>query len=246
MSEDAKKIKQRIRQHVWRLLEEKRLASFPRPVYGRIPNFKGSPIAAEKLATREEFLSAKVVKVNPDAPQRMIRYHTLRQGKTLLMPTPRLRGGFIILEPAKIEKKHWLKSASISGAFTHGQTISLHELPHVDLIVAGSVAVTKDGARVGKGEGYSELEYAVLRELGAVDNSVKILTTVHDIQIVEKIPVEAFDVPLDLIVTPTQTIKISTPRKKPHGIYWDKLDPSRIEEMPILKELKAKSKAPAS
>ena len=37
---------------------------------------------------------AKVVKVNPDTPQKMVRYHVLETGKTLLTPQPRLRTGF--------------------------------------------------------------------------------------------------------------------------------------------------------
>ncbi|MCG2909800.1 MAG: 5-formyltetrahydrofolate cyclo-ligase, partial [Stygiolobus sp.] len=37
-----------IRQKIWRLLEEKDIASFPRPVYGRIPNFKGAEMASKE------------------------------------------------------------------------------------------------------------------------------------------------------------------------------------------------------
>ncbi len=42
------------------------------------------------------------------------------------------------------------------------------EMPPVDLIVAGSVAVNKKGSRIGKGGGYSDLEYAIGREFGFV------------------------------------------------------------------------------
>src|SRR6266446_9648312 len=44
---------------------------------------------------------------------------------------------------------------------------SLANMPCLDAIVCGSVAVTRDGRRCGKGEGYSDLEFAILRELGA-------------------------------------------------------------------------------
>jgi len=40
------------------------------------------------------------------------------------------------------------------------------DMPGLDAIVCGSVAVTRDGRRCGKGEGYSDLEFAILRELG--------------------------------------------------------------------------------
>ncbi|MEM0175954.1 MAG: 5-formyltetrahydrofolate cyclo-ligase, partial [Metallosphaera sp.] len=41
--------KQEIRERIWKLMEEKGIASFPRPVKGRIPNFKGSVKASNNL-----------------------------------------------------------------------------------------------------------------------------------------------------------------------------------------------------
>jgi len=61
------------------------LADFPRPVHHRIPNFKGSAKAGERLAELPEFINAKVVKVNPDTPQKSVRVAALRSGKILVM-----------------------------------------------------------------------------------------------------------------------------------------------------------------
>jgi 5-formyltetrahydrofolate cyclo-ligase len=76
----------------------------------------------------------------------------------------------------------------------------------VDAIVVGSVAVSINGARVGKGEGFAELEYGLLRWMGALDDSTPVITAVRDEQLVE---IDAsrmleHDVPVDIIVTPTQ------------------------------------------
>nr|GFA20580.1 5-formyltetrahydrofolate cyclo-ligase-like protein [Tanacetum cinerariifolium] len=38
-----------IRKRVWDLMEGLNIAQFPRPVYHRIPNFVGAPIAADKV-----------------------------------------------------------------------------------------------------------------------------------------------------------------------------------------------------
>jgi len=93
----------------------------------------------------------------------------LSQGKRLLTPTPRLRKGFLLLDPANIPRRSLraastisgafrLRAAStISGAFRNGRPVKLQDLPRVDLIVAGSVAVSPQGCRIGKGGGYSEL-----------------------------------------------------------------------------------------
>jgi 5-formyltetrahydrofolate cyclo-ligase len=206
-------------------------------VRGRIPNVKDADAAAERLAQSPEWQAATVVKVNPDAPQRGVRFRALKQGKTLLMPTPRLREGFLLLDPTRIPANRYFAASSISGAFTLASQVGLDELPRIDLLVFGSVAVTPHGDRVGKGEGYAELEFAVLRTLGRVPADVVIATTVHDEQLVEAIPRQPFDVSLDLICTPTRTIRVSRRAQRPDGVLWDQLSEERRHEMPVLDEL---------
>jgi 5-formyltetrahydrofolate cyclo-ligase len=178
-----------------------------------------------------------VVKVNPDAPQRGVRHRALRQGKVLLMPTPRLRAGFLLLDPKRIPPNQFFATSSIRGAFELATPVSLDDVPPIDLLVFGSVAVSPAGDRVGKGEGYAELEFGVLRTLGRVPEEVTIATTVHDAQIVEAIPREAFDVTLDLICTPTRTLRVPSRARRPAGILWDALPAERRDEMPILVDL---------
>ncbi len=232
-----KNIKSEIRERIWRVLEESNIARFPRPVYNRIPNFDGSDKAARSLIELEEFKNAKVIKINPDAPQRMVRYYTLTSYKTLIMPTPRLRGGFIILNPL-VNPKDALKASTINGAFQYGKRFDLNT--KVDAIIIGSVAVSRDGARLGKGEGYAELEYAILKEFSLVNDNTPIITSVHDIQIVDNIPLEEHDLAVDIIVTPTQIIRTHTSIKRPKGIIWDILDENKIEQIPLLKALRLK------
>lgn len=88
----------------------------------------------------------------------------------------------------------------------YGVKLSLDACVKVGAIVVGSVAVSRNGARIGKGEGFAELEYGILRWMGAIDDSTPVITTVRDEQVVE---IEAgkmleHDVPVDIIVTPTQ------------------------------------------
>jgi len=128
------------------------------------------------------------------------------------------------------------------GAAKYGRPIGLDESLKVDLIVIGSVAVDpSSGARLGKGEGFAELEYGMLRYMGAIDDSTMIVTTVHDKQLVDDIPVEKLlvhDVPVDIICTPTQVIFTKTTIPKPQGIYWEKLSPEKLGQIRILRELK--------
>jgi len=230
--------KQRIREHIWRLLEERGVARFPKPVYGRIPNFIGAEKAASRLLNLREYVDSKVVKVNPDSPQRYVRYRCLVDGKILVMPTPRLRRGFLILDPSRIPRRMFERASTIRGAFRYGRMVDPEDVPKVDLIVVGSVVVSRDGVRIGKGGGYGELEYAILRELGKVDENTPIMTNVHDIQVYEKLPSEPHDLTVDYIATPRNLIKIERRRARPRGILWDLLDEEKLNEIPLLRRLR--------
>ena len=231
-------MKKELREKIWRLLEDKSVDRFPKPIHGRIPNYEGSKSAARRILSSEEYLKADVVKVNPDYPQLAVRRGILQSGKVLIMPSPRLKSGFLILDPRKIRRDFLGKAATIRGSFQFGKKTELDGLPFVDLVVCGSVAVTKSGLRVGKGGGYSELEYAVLRELNLVDEETPIMTTVHDLQIVKDAPREEHDFTIDFIATPTRMLASTGPRYRPSGIIWEKLLERQLEDMPILKKLR--------
>ena len=193
---------------VWRLMEEREIARFPRPVFDRIPNFVGAAKAAARLRELSEYRAAQTVCCNPDAPQRPVREMALKDEKVLFMATPRLQQGFLILDPNTISRSSIPKASTIRGAFKHGRFAAPSEAK-VELFVAGSVAVSLDGGRLGKGSGYSDKEYALLKESGGLSAKALVVTTVHDAQIVEEIPQDAWDVRVDVIVTPTKTIRIA-------------------------------------
>lgn len=242
---DPKAWKWVIRKRVWDFMETRNIAQNPRPVHHRIPNFVGAAAAAQKLGGLEAFGVAKCVKVNPDSPQKQVRFLTLSGGKKLLTPQPRLRMGFFsVLESSMLTPSTINEACTSVGVAKFGRPIGLDEQIKVDLIVIGSVAVDpKTGARLGKGEGFAELEYGMLRYMGAIDDTTPIVTSVHDEQLVDDIPVEKLlihDVPVDIICTPTQVIFTNTSIPKPQGIYWDKLSPEKLGQIRILRELKSR------
>src|ERR687883_508011 len=61
------------RKAVWDTLSAKKAARFPFPPHGRIPNFAGARQAAERLLAHPLFQRVRVIKVNPDSPQRWVR-----------------------------------------------------------------------------------------------------------------------------------------------------------------------------
>ncbi|WP_266078254.1 5-formyltetrahydrofolate cyclo-ligase [Haladaptatus caseinilyticus] len=228
-----------LRDRIWTRLEDDGIARFPFPPHGRIPNFAGAKAAAARLADLPEWRDANVVKANPDAPQLPVRRRALSEGKTVYMAQPRLRDEkpFMKLDPAEIEDTD--AAATVSKMDQYAEPVSPDEMPPVDFVVSGSVAVTESGARIGKGEGYSDLEYAVLHELGSVDEATTIATTVHETQLVaDEVPVESHDVPMDSIVTPDRVIRTETTFSRPPGIDWKTLPVEKIDEIPLLARLR--------
>ncbi|WP_456483690.1 5-formyltetrahydrofolate cyclo-ligase [Methanopyrus kandleri] len=225
--------KARIRRMVWEELEESGEAAPPFPVEGRIPNFKGALVAARRLTSTPEYEEAEVVKVNPDSPQRPVRERALRDGKILITPTPRLKRGFLVVKNPRDPRR----ASTIRGAFQEGKLAMPDELPAVDLVVAGSVAVAPDGARVGKGGGYFDLEWGILAQLDLVGEDTPIHTNVHDIQVLPpgEIPMEEHDVPVDVIHTPTGTTECDRRYEKPEGLLEDRIG-EKIREIRWLRE----------
>jgi len=233
--------KQDIRKRVWSQMEQTNVTRFPKPVYGRIPNFVGAEVAAQKLCTTEPFRNAKTVFCCPDSPQRSVRLNVMRENKTLVMASPRLREDFILLDPSSIDPKHYAEASTIAGAYKYGKRITPSNL-EIDFKVAGSVAVTLDGGRVGKGGGYSDLEYGLLREFDCITEETPIATTVHDIQIVLWIPMDpSHDMPVNIIATPTRLVKTETKFPKPNGISWNLLSEEQMQDIPLLRELRKQS-----
>jgi 5-formyltetrahydrofolate cyclo-ligase len=62
--------KQRIRERIWQQIDADPAARTPRPAAGRIPGFAGAEAAAERLAALPGWQAARVLKLNPDTPQR--------------------------------------------------------------------------------------------------------------------------------------------------------------------------------
>lgn len=228
--------KQSARQAIWDRLKTEKLAAFPFPPHGRIPNFKGAKDAALRLFDEPEWRDAKCIKVNPDSPQKYVRAEALRRGIVVYVPTPKLKAGFLKIDPAKIPFDAIVDASQMSRCARWAEPVALRDLPQMDAIVTGCVAVTESGRRAGKGAGYSDIEFAILRELG--HDSVPVATTVNDVQVVGAFPIESNDLPLTVIATPTRIYRVASPPPAPTGIEWDRLTAQDLDDMPVLKELR--------
>jgi 5-formyltetrahydrofolate cyclo-ligase len=231
--------KDQIRRAVWKAMDREGVSRFP-GAEGRIPNFAGAKLAAQRLAGHRLWKRARVIKANPDSPQTHARRLALEEGKTLVMAVPRLREKhpFRVLEPRKLSANQVREAATIKGALRHGKVVALEEIPEVDFVLCGSVAVNLSGARIGKGGGFSDLEYGLLIEEGRIEDHMVVATTAHPIQILrEHLMVTDHDLPIDVIATPRAVIEVERAYGRPRGILWNHLQPPQIHEIPILERM---------
>jgi 5-formyltetrahydrofolate cyclo-ligase len=205
---------------------------------GSTPNFAGAERAADLVCELPMWRRARVVKIDADAPLLALRRAALRENKIVYVAVPRLRGErcFVELDPEKLGLRA-LRAASLRGAVQLGRLMSPQELRPIDLIICGSMAVTRQGARIGRGGGFSDLEYALLRTEGRIREYTPILTIVHPLQIVEdRLPMRAHDIPIDFVVTSEQVIAAPSLHPRPRGIIWEILHEEKIQSVPLLRK----------
>ena len=72
----------------------------------------------------------------------------------------------------------------------------------VDLVLVPGIAFDKNGHRIGYGYGYYD------RFLGKLNKNITKIGLCNEFQLVEKIPEEKHDVPMDVIITEKRVIKV--------------------------------------
>jgi 5-formyltetrahydrofolate cyclo-ligase len=242
---DVLAAKAELRREVWSAMSAAKVARFPGAA-GRIPNFTGAEAAAERLRGLPGWQAAGTIKANPDSAQWPVRQRALEDGKIVYMAVPRLAEPepFFTLDPGRLSEPP-RKASSIGGAARCGQPAALADMSPVDLVVMGCVAAGEDGARLGKGGGFADLEFALATEAGLIGPHTVCVTTVHELQVrpAGTIPLTGHDVPLDFIVTPERVIGCGSRRgsRPATSIRWDDLTEEKIAAIPLLSGLRAAS-----
>jgi 5-formyltetrahydrofolate cyclo-ligase len=159
------------------------------------------------------------------------------------MAVPRLAEPepFFLLDPGHLADTP-RRAASIAGATRSARRVAVGDLGPVDLVVTGCVAVGEDGARLGKGGGFADLEFALAATAGLIGPETLVVTTVHELQVrpAGTVPTAAHDVPVDLVVTPDRLIDcrgVHGPRPD-GGIRWAELTEEKIAAIPLLAALR--------
>ncbi len=190
--------KEEVRQYIWRKIEP--LCDFPSP-YGRIPNFRDSWRACEKIRELEEYGRSECVFSAPDSVLLRLREIVLEDGKTLLAALPKLKGFVVLREKVRPTLER----------LRLGKPADLGELKgRVCIFAQGCVAVDLQGNRIGKGSGFGDREFQILRNEGVLADNALFVVVAHDIQVFSDLSYlsEEHDAKADVILTPTRIIRV--------------------------------------
>lgn len=203
--------------------------------------------AAENLRRIPPYAGARTVMVSLHPALRQVCLNLLNDQKRVVLPTPGLQKGFVLLDPAVIPPRKRLPAIQMKLKDPSPAKLPYHKpLPEpVDMIVTESLAVTRDGKRMGSGEGFLDLQAAILHALGWTSPELRVVSIVQDDQLVESLPTEDTDVAVHWIVTPRQVLEAFRGAFSSSGILWEKLENKAVRRNDALYHLYRRSgKAP--
>jgi 5-formyltetrahydrofolate cyclo-ligase len=101
--------------------------------------------------------------------------------------------------------------------------------------------VGEDGARLGKGGGFSDVEFALASEAGLIRADTAVVTTVHEVQLLPAgaIPTTGHDLRVDLVVTPGRVLDCRATHgpRSPGRLHWEELTDHKVAAIPLLARL---------
>lgn len=198
---------------------------------------------AEKVRRLPAYRPAKQVFVDPAPSLKQICLNTLMDGKKLVMPSPALKDGFYLLSANAVPFNRRIQAISSKGLVEFGHKLSLTDCRDLEIsfLVTSCPAWDKQGNRLGEGQGFFDLSFAILSELQAVGPQAVVAGVAGQGQKVTSVPVDPWDVGLDFVVCEDEIIEFPFRERKIGSIFWDKLEPRRIKKISPLFQLRAHS-----
>lgn len=215
------------------------------------PDFRDSLSAIERVVGLPCYQSSKTLLVTSDNSLEQFRHRALKDGKTLLVATYRLRRGFVLLNPTQISEGKYALAACLDGMEKPGlgRSLSLAELREnssIDLCVIGGLAFNRDGVTIWEGHALFEVQWALLQDIKCLVATTPVIAVAHTCQVVDEQqlgvdvikPNKAGEVQCDFVATPDQVYKVKCPVRLAGSIDFETIDPEALKSIPPLQELK--------
>ncbi len=124
----------------------------------------------------------------------------VRRGIRVLLPVTREDG---LLDWAVADDTDEVSNGLLGLPEPTGEVLGPIAVNDVDLMLIPAAAVSPTGTRLGWGRGFFD------KTLGSMENRPPVYAVVYDSEILDDIPRDLHDQPVDGIITPTQTLSIA-------------------------------------
>lgn len=214
---------------------------------GRLPFLSANDAGrtAERLRSIPEYRDASMVLVSLHPSLRQAGLNVLADRKKLVLPTPGLQKGFVLIDPVTVPppKRPMAVRPLLRNPF--GTKLSYQEslVPPIDLIICEALFIGADGSRMGHGDGHLDLQFAILSTLGWLAATPRVIALVDDEQILPSVPVGPTDVGVHCIVTPHQVLRTGCTHLPRCGIIWEALNRKQVRRNEALFYLSRQEKA---
>lgn len=125
------------------------------------------------------------------------------RGIRVLLPITRADG---LLDWAVAEDLDAIAAGLFGLPEPTGEVLGPIAVNDVDLMIIPAAAVDRTGTRLGWGRGYFD------KTIGSMEKCPPVYAVIYDSEVLDSLPREVHDQPVDGIVTPTQTIALSPAR----------------------------------
>lgn len=216
------------------------------------PDFRGSLAAIDRLIALPCYQAADVILVTPDNSLEHLRARALKDGKCLLVATYRLRRGFILLHPGRIDESRYHLAACLDGMEKPGigQPVTLAQMRDqglkIDMCITGGLIFNVQGVTIWEGENLFEVQWALLQDIGALRPNAPVAAIAHACQVVDEArlsmemikPTRPGEVQCDFVITPDTIFQVTGAVKPTGRLNFDTVDPEGLQHIPPLQELR--------
>jgi 5-formyltetrahydrofolate cyclo-ligase len=216
------------------------------------PDFRGSAAAVDRILGLPCYQNAHTILITCDNSLEGLRYQALKDGKKVLVGTYRLRRGFVLLDPARIDVGKLEMAACLDGLEKPGvgRAMSIAELRDeglsIDMCVTGGLAFSETGVCIHEGQALFEVQWALLQDIKVIGDAASVVAVAHACQVVDEVslglekikPDKVGEVQCDFVVTPEKLFEVEAARKPTTGIDFNAVDPDALNHIPPLQELK--------
>jgi 5-formyltetrahydrofolate cyclo-ligase len=216
------------------------------------PDFRGSDAAVDRVTGLLCYKSADTILVTCDNSLESLRLKALQDGKKLLVGTYRLRRGFVLLDPARIDQKRFELAACQDGMEKPGigRAVSIAQIRdeelRIDMCATGGLVFNEQGVVIWEGQSLFEVQWALLQDIKALGISARVVAVAHACQVIDEAQLgmqrtsasKSGEVQCDYVVTTDRVFEVEAAVKPTSGVDFGAVDPDALNNIPPLQELK--------